>query len=89
VVLARVIARGRRDGTGARAVVELRVDPDERLGFTAMQRATGWHAAIVMRLMASGQVVPGARPVEEAVDPRRMVDEVRGRGFVVEERLST
>jgi lysine 6-dehydrogenase len=89
VVLAQVIARGRRDGTGARAVVDLRVDPDERLGFTAMQRATGWHAAIVMRLMASGQVVPGARPVEEAVDPRRMVDEVRGRGFVVEERLST
>jgi lysine 6-dehydrogenase len=89
VVLARVIARGMRDGTGTEAVVDLRVDPDERLGFTAMQRATGWHAAIVMRLMASGQVVPGARPVEEAVDPRRMVHEVRGRGFVVEERLST
>jgi lysine 6-dehydrogenase len=89
VVLARVIATGTRDGAAAEAVVDLRVDPDERLGFTAMQRATGWHAAIVMRLMASGQVDPGARPVEEAVEPRRMVEEVRGRGFVVEERLST
>jgi lysine 6-dehydrogenase len=89
VVLARVIATGTRDGTAAEAVVDLRVDPDERLGFTAMQRATGWHAAIVMWLMASGQVDPGVRPVEEALEPRRMVEEVRGRGFVVVERLST
>jgi lysine 6-dehydrogenase len=88
VVLARVIARGERDGGPTRAQVDLRVDPDARLGFTAMQQATGWHAAIVLRLMASGQVPPGARPVEEAVDARRMVEEVRGRGFVVEERLS-
>jgi lysine 6-dehydrogenase len=89
VVLARVIASGTRDGTAAEAVVDLRVDPYERLGFTAMQRATGGHAAIVMRLMASGHVDPGVRPVEEALEPRRMVEEVRGRGFVVEERLST
>jgi hypothetical protein len=42
-----------------------------------------------MWLMASGQVDPGVRPVEEALEPRRMVEEVRGRGFVVVERLST
>jgi lysine 6-dehydrogenase len=88
VVLARVIARGERHGKPAEATVDLRVDPDDALGFTAMQRATGWHAAIVMRLMASGEVPPGARPVEEAVDPGRMVAEVRHRGFVVEERVS-
>jgi lysine 6-dehydrogenase len=87
VVLARVIARGDRDGRPARAEVGLRVDPDDRLGFTAMQRATGWHAAIVLRLMASGRIPPGARPVEEAVDAREMVEEVRSRGFVVDERL--
>jgi lysine 6-dehydrogenase len=87
VVLARVIARGVRHGKPAEATVDLRVDPDEALGFTAMQRATGCHAAIVMRLMASGAVAPGARPVEEAVDPGRMMAEVRDRGFVVEERV--
>ena len=42
-----------------------------------------------MRLMASGYVDPGVHPVEEAVDPRRMVEEVRGRALVVEERLLT
>jgi lysine 6-dehydrogenase len=88
VVLARIIARGERDGRPARAEVDLRVDPDDRLGFTAMQRATGWHAAIVLHLMASGRVPPGARPVEEAVDAPRVVEEVRRRGFVVGERLS-
>jgi hypothetical protein len=46
-----------------------------------MEQATGWHAAIVCHLMASGQIPPGARPVELAVDPHLMVDELRARGF--------
>jgi lysine 6-dehydrogenase len=87
VVLARVIATGRRAGDGA--VVDLRVDPDESLGFTAMQRATGWHAAIVMRLAAAGEVAPGARPVEEAVDAARIVAEARDRGFTIAARASS
>jgi lysine 6-dehydrogenase len=87
VVLARVIATGRRAGN--EAVVDLRVDPDESLGFTAMQRATGWHAAIVMRLAAAGEVAPGARPVEEAVDAARIVAEVRSRGFTIAARASS
>lgn len=89
VVLARVVARGDRRGTATEAVVDLRVDPDPDLGFTAMQRATGWHAAIVMALMASGLIDPGARPVEEAVDPARMMAEVRDRGFLIRERVAS
>jgi lysine 6-dehydrogenase len=88
VVLARVVALGDREGRPVEAVVDLRVDPDPDTGLSAMQRATGGHAAILLRLMASGQVAPGARPVEEAVDPARMVTEVRDRGFVVEERVT-
>jgi lysine 6-dehydrogenase len=88
VVVARIVAVGDRHGTPAEAVVDLRVDPDPQTGLTAMQRATGGHAAIVLRLMASGEIPPGARPVEEAVDPARMVGEVRGRGFEVEERVT-
>jgi lysine 6-dehydrogenase len=87
VVLARIVVRGTHRGRAAEAMVDLRVDPDPELGFTAMQRATGWHAAIVMGLMASGRVAPGARPVEEAIDPRRMVEEVLARGFDVRERV--
>jgi lysine 6-dehydrogenase len=88
VVLARVVARGSHRGNPAEAVVDLRVDKDPVLGLSAMQRATGSHAAIVMWLMASGQVEAGARPVEEAVDARRMVEEMRERGFDVSERVS-
>jgi lysine 6-dehydrogenase len=81
VVVARVVARGERDGHPAEGVVDLRVHHDERLGFTAMEQATGWHAAIVCHLMAGGQISPGATPVELAVDPQLMVDELRARGF--------
>jgi lysine 6-dehydrogenase len=88
VVVARVVALGDRHGRPVEAVVDLRVDPDPETGLTAMQRATGSHAAIVLRLMASGEIPPGARPVEQAVDPTRMVAEVRDRGFVVEERVT-
>lgn len=87
VVLARLVAIGRGDGDGtpSRAVVTLRVDHDETTGLTAMQRSTGWHAAIVMHLAASGRLRPGATPVEVAVDPAEMVRAIRERGFFLEE----
>ena len=46
-----------------------------------MEQSTGWHAAIVCHLMASGQVASGVTPVEVAVDPELMMDELRTRGF--------
>ena len=81
VVVAKVVARGRRQGRPAQAVVDLRVYPDDGLGFTAMEQATGWHAAIVCHLMASGQITAGATPVELAVDPPMMVEALGARGF--------
>ena len=81
VVVARVVARGETGARPAEAVVDLRVHHDEELGFTAMEQATGWHAAIVCHLMASGQIKPGATPVELAVDPHLMIDQLRARGF--------
>jgi lysine 6-dehydrogenase len=88
VVIARVVARGRTAGMPGEAVVDLLVDPDPGLGFSAMERATGWHAAIVCHLMASGGIAPGASPVELAVDPAAMVEALRGRGFQISSRTS-
>ena len=48
-----------------------------------MECSTGWHAAIVCHLMASGRVGSGARPVEIAVDAQEMVDALSARGFEV------
>jgi lysine 6-dehydrogenase len=87
VVVARVVARGRSSGGPAEAVIDLRVHPDDRLGFTAMEQATGWHAAIVCHLMASGGVSPGAAPVEVAVDAGHMVAALRARGFQLSTRV--
>jgi lysine 6-dehydrogenase len=88
IVVARVEATGKTAGRPAQATVDLRVHPNDRLGFTAMEQATGWHAAIVCHLMASGGIQPGATPVELAVDPKLMVEELRGRGFDVGEQLN-
>ncbi len=40
---------------------------DEATGFTAMERTTGWHAAIVAAMLARGEIAPGATPLEIAV----------------------
>jgi lysine 6-dehydrogenase len=88
VVIARAIATGHAsDGRVRRATVDVRVHPDQALGFTAMERATGWHAAIVCHRMASGRVTPGATPVELAIPAGEMMEELRLRGFDVDERV--
>jgi lysine 6-dehydrogenase len=87
VVIARVVARGREGGRPAQATVDLLVYPSEGLGFTAMEQATGWHAAIICHLMASGRIAPGATPVELAVDPGDVVDALTSRGFQVSTRI--
>jgi len=84
VVLARVLVRAR----DTEAVVDLEALPDD-LGFSAMERTTGGHAAIVCRLMAEGRVDPGATPVELAVDPAAVVAEARARGFRIAEDVRT
>jgi lysine 6-dehydrogenase len=88
VVLNRIKARGRKDGAEVGLELDVVVYPDEELGFTAMQQATGWHAAIVCQLMASGQIAPGVQPVELALDPTALLDAYRERGFHVEQRVT-
>ncbi len=87
VVITRVVAKGRKADGPAEATVDLYVHYDEGLGFTAMEQATGWHAAIVCHQMASGRIAPGASPVEIAVDPVGLVPELRRRGFRMTETV--
>jgi lysine 6-dehydrogenase len=54
---------------------------DEETGFTAMERTTGWDAAIVAGMMARGQTARGAVPVELAVPPDLFVQELARRGI--------
>lgn len=73
--------RGQKGGQAATAEVLLRDQYEPATGFTAMERTTGWHAAMVAALQAAGAVAPGARPVELAVPGAAIADGVRARGM--------
>jgi lysine 6-dehydrogenase len=81
MVIVRVIARGLKDGKETEKVLDFVDYYDEETGFTAMERSTGWHAAIMAGLIARGETAKGALPVEVAVPSSRFVEEIRKRGF--------
>ena len=81
LVIVRIIARGLKDGQEKEAIVDLFDYADQRTGFTAMERTTGWHAAIMAGFIARGQTPRGGVPVELAVPGQTFVAEFRKRGF--------
>ena len=85
VVLVRVKAIGKKDGQDAEALVQVIDYFDERTGFTAMERTTGWSAAIVAEMMARGDTPRGSGGVESMVPARLFVQELRRRGFDISE----
>lgn len=84
VVLLRVLVRG----SHARRPLALQYDyverHDAKTGFTAMERATAFPAALVAHLQARGLVFPGARPLELAVPPLLYFDELAQHGVDVQ-----
>ena len=86
-VIVRVKAVGDKDGKPAEALVEVIDYYDDATGFTAMQRTTGWHAAIVAIMNARGQTSRGVKPVELGVPAKPFIDDMRKRGFSLTERL--
>ncbi len=85
IVLVRVKVLGKKSGHPAQALVELVDRFDEKTGFTAMERTTGWDAAIVAEMMAHGQTPRGAGGVETFVPAVPFMGELRRRGFNIEE----
>lgn len=87
LVIVRVKAVGKKDGKDAEALVEMIDYYDEETGFTAMERGTGWSAAIVAEMMARRQTPLGAGGVEKMVPARLYVQELNRRGLKVKERV--
>lgn len=87
VVVVRAVASGHHQGRPAEARIDLIDRYDEATGFTAMQRTTGWDAAIVAAMMAREEIPPGAVPRERSVDPEAFVRELRKRGFDLREEV--
>lgn len=83
LVYVRVVVRGLRNGQAIERVGELLDRGDPQAGLTAMMRTTGFPAAIVARLMATGQIPPGARPVELGVPTEPFLEQAAERGLTV------
>ncbi len=81
VCVMRAVGVGEKDGQPARVTVDLVDRHDEATGFTSMERLTGWHAAIVMILQATGRIPAGAHRMEQAVKGAEVMAEFERRGI--------
>jgi len=87
LVIVRVRAVGKKDGREAEAWVELIDYYDEETGFTAMERTTGWTAAVVAEMMARGETPRGAGGLEVMVPARPYVEELRRHGLNIRQEV--
>jgi lysine 6-dehydrogenase len=86
LLVMRVVVSGVKDGRPAEQVFDLLDRYDPRTGFTAMQRTTGFSAAIVLEMLARGRIRSvGAAPLETSVPAGPMLAELRRRGIRVKE----
>jgi len=88
LVIVRVKAIGEIDGCPAEALVELVDYFDETTGFTAMERSTGWSAAVILELAVQGHIPHGAAGLEVLVPPGLCVEEFRRHGLKITHTIS-
>ncbi|MPZ53533.1 MAG: hypothetical protein GEU79_12510 [Acidimicrobiia bacterium] len=83
VVINRGVGTGEIDGE-KKLTLDVITWPPEDLPFTAMQAATGWHAAIICQRLAAGEVGPRVVEVENAAG-EELLGAFRDRGSEVNE----
>lgn len=81
ICVIRVIGKGEKAGKEAVVTIDLVDRFDEKTGFSAMERLTGWHCAVMMALQARGVVSHGVIPVEKAIQARLFMEELTKRGI--------
>ena len=86
VCVIRVVGYGKKDGEETTVTIDLIDYYDEETGFTAMERLTGWHCAMMMGFQARGHVPVGGISVEIAVPAAEFMQAVRERGIKFEVR---
>lgn len=88
IVIVRILGKGSKDGKKAEFLLDLIDYYDENTGFTAMQRTTGWDGAIIAIMNAKGITPRGAHSVETAVPGNLFVEELKKRGFNIQETFN-
>lgn len=90
LVVLRVAVRGQNEGKNVEIAYDLVDLHDPKTGFTAMERTTGFSAAVVLHMLADGRIrLRGAVPAEKAVPGRLFLEEIRKRGIRVTETIRT
>jgi len=79
MVIFALYARGKRKGKNT--VLKMFWKDYEDENFTAMERTTGFSAAIVAIMQARGETPKGALPPELSVNPEKFLEELKKRGF--------
>lgn len=88
LLVMRVCVQGRKQGRKRQMVYDLLDYGDTRTDFTAMQRTTGFPAAIILALLVRGGVArTGVVPVEKAVSGTFILRAVRARGIHIKESM--
>jgi lysine 6-dehydrogenase len=81
--------RGTKDGRKAEVVHDMLDTYDKATGMTAMMRTTGFPAAIVAQMLASGEISKkGAYPVETGIPTDGFIAHMKRRGFDIRWTLS-
>ena len=57
---------------------------DEKTGFYAMEKWTGWHASMMAIRIANGELKPGAISVENAMSGAYFLKEGKKRGYKID-----
>ncbi len=89
LIVLRVTAMGKKNGRETEIVYDLMDFQDDRTGFTAMERTTGFPAAIVAHHLVQGKAPKGAIPLELAIDSDAFVTDFKKRGVVLKEKIRT
>ncbi len=87
VVVLRVTCRGTKDGKNADYTMDLMDFKDPVTGFTAMERTTGFPAAMVVAALPDLPLPPGAHRLEQVPFGPGLLDDLRKRGLKLEDHL--
>ena len=83
VCIMRTEAVGKKDGIPTKAVVETLEFFDEKTGFYAMEKWTGWHASMMAIRIGNKELNPGAISVENAMSGAYFLLEGEKRGYKI------
>lgn len=85
LVVVRAVCRGMKGGKPITRQMDILDFHDEATGFSAMERMTGFSAAIVCEMQMNGLVAPGAHPLEQAIPGAPFVEALIQRGIPLSE----